>query len=572
LNFANPDAIISFVMLALCFDYALFFWSRYAAERRKFPEERMVQRAVLTALTTSGYVILLSTILILLASIIMAFYPNHNNIGYLGLSLQFITGIVFVGFYSLVVPAILALLFPSLFDEPRSEGIQKWISDFVQEHLTVRPLWIKKVGEPITRRPWVCIVPLGICVCFIPLLYVLSTLNLDFDNYKTFASPLVPEFAAHEMYAEKFDTSFSPILVAIEAIPLNQSSQTNITLTSEFGLAVCRLVQLVLDETRGEAYQIDAKLVDALWWDADSGSCRDKARSEGSGLKSSLLSTDGQTQLMTLKKKVKGVHAEAMTLKFWSNIEPKADWTLPIDGQHYRFKASLVSSTAEEMLIERRDRNWFPWIMSCTVVGVCALLGYSFSSLFLSVKLVFTVFIPIFAEYGMLVGIYQYGWLDWLGIARVEGLPWPMMYSTPPLLFALAMDYDMFLFARVYERRLEGYDNRSAVRIALEETGPPITLAGSLMIVAFFFMFLNSIPSASITGCVYVIGVAVDTYIVRMWIAPASLAIYERMNYWPVEMPPPDKDYAYYDELSISDGVNKTCKNDLAVEGSPEGK
>lgn len=40
------------------------------------------------------------------------------------------------------------------------------------------------------------------------------------------------------------------------------------------------------------------------------------------------------------------------------------------------------------------------------------------------------------------------------------------------------MDYDLFLFARVYERRLQGFDNASAVRMALEETGPLISLAG----------------------------------------------------------------------------------------------
>jgi len=53
-----------------------------------------------------------------------------------------------------------------------------------------------------------------------------------------------------------------------------------------------------------------------------------------------------------------------------------------------------------------------------------------------------------------------------------------MVYSTSGFLFALAMDYDLFLFARVYERRMQGFDNASAVRMALEETGPLISLAG----------------------------------------------------------------------------------------------
>ena len=41
---------------------------------------------------------------------------------------------------------------------------------------------------------------------------------------------------------------------------------------------------------------------------------------------------------------------------------------------------------------------------------------------------------------------------------------------------------DLFLFSRVYELRQRGFDNASAVRLALEETGPLITLAGALAI------------------------------------------------------------------------------------------
>ena len=69
--------------------------------------------------------------------------------------------------------------------------------------------------------------------------------------------------------------------------------------------------------------------------------------------------------------------------------------------------------------------------------------------------------------------------LQYLPYLRTPGgLKWTMVYSTSGFLFALAMDYDLFLFARVYERRLQGFDNASAVRMALEETGPLISLAG----------------------------------------------------------------------------------------------
>ena len=114
---------------------------------------------------------------------------------------------------------------------------------------------------------------------------------------------------------------------------------------------------------------------------------------------------------------------------------------------------------------------------------------------------VFTIALPIVAEYGFAVGVYQDGWLSWAGFDATGGLKWTMVHSTCGFLFALAMDYDLFLFARVYERRQQGYDNASAVRLSLEETGPLITLAGTIMVISFAFVFVSSVPVIAQIGC-----------------------------------------------------------------------
>lgn len=239
-----------------------------------------------------------------------------------------------------------------------------------------------------------------------------------------------------------------------------------------------------------------------------------------------------------------GAEAQAMTEAFWRSIEVEAAaWNFSVDGRQYLFQATLDSTLAEEMLLERKYRDRLPWILLLTVVTVSCLVGYAFTSVFVAVKLIFTVVLPILAEYGLMVGICQHGWLQGLGFEPTSGISWTMLYNTVGFLFALAIDYDLFLFARVYERRLGGYDNRSAVRMALEETSPPITLAGSMMVVAFFFIFLSSLPMLAQLGCLYCLGVAVDTYVVRIFLAPAALCIYEPMNYWPRCMPPATKTY-----------------------------
>ena len=75
----------------------------------------------------------------------------------------------------------------------------------------------------------------------------------------------------------------------------------------------------------------------------------------------------------------------------------------------------------------------------------------------------------------------QDGALDWLGWAALRGtggIYWAHPVFTVTILTGLALDYDIFLFARVLELRLAGFENRAAVVGALALTGPTITAAG----------------------------------------------------------------------------------------------
>jgi len=539
LNISGPDTPCVFILLALCLDYAVFFWTRFSEERQKHLQAHTYLSDIQITLRTSGYVIILSMVVLTITFISDCLYPNQNNIGYLGASLQLVIGAPFAALYSLSVPAVLAALLPSLYEEGHRQqrcctssnvGICRWIAD------------------SITRAPWIFVVPLLVCVGFVPLIATLSTIEIDYDSFKLYASHSVPEFTAHQIYAEQFvDSRSTPAPVLLEAIPnwtglpSTGGELANITLRPEFGKLACRFAELVIHETLHEAYQINASDIRSLWWNPLTGTCAQSALV--GPLTKPLLSFDGHRQLLTIGKDVEdySTAAQAMARRFWSTIEPQARWAFEAGGRQYTFRATLDTSVAEEMLMEDKYRQYQPWLLLATMIAVCIIVGYCFSSAFVAGKIVFTVVLPILAEYGLLVGIYQYGWFERLGWERTGGIYWTVRYTTAGFLFALAMDYDLFLFARVYERRLEGYDNRSAVRLAFVETGPIITLAGTLMVIPFAFIFLSSLPMIAQMGCLYFFGVAVDTYIVRVLIAPAALCIYEPMNYWPGKVPPATK-------------------------------
>jgi len=177
------------------------------------------------------------------------------------------------------------------------------------------------------------------------------------------------------------------------------------------------------------------------------------------------------------------------------------------------------------------------------VIAICAIVSILFSSLGIGLKLVLTVMLPIAAEYGLLVGAYQDGWLRCFNIEPTNGVIWNLFYQTLGFLFGLAVDYDMFLFARVYERRHQGYDNESAVRLAVAETGSVITIAGSIMAVSFLFLIMSNTYAVSQVGFLYFFGVIIDTYVIRTILAPAALCVSETLNYWPSKVPPATKSW-----------------------------
>merc|ERR1719238_1053670 len=104
------------------------------------------------------------------------------------------------------------------------------------------------------------------------------------------------------------------------------------------------------------------------------------------------------------------------------------------------------------------------------------------------------------------------------------------------LLIGLALDYDIFLFARVLELRQEGYDNRSAVVLALARTGPVISAAGTIMALAFLVSAMSNFAVAFQWGFIMVVGVLMDTFVIRPCLVPCALCMIPELNYWPLKL------------------------------------
>ncbi len=173
------------------------------------------------------------------------------------------------------------------------------------------------------------------------------------------------------------------------------------------------------------------------------------------------------------------------------------------------------------------------------VVGVVLLLSFVllmvvFRSLIVPLKAVIMNLLSIGGAYGVLVMVFQWGWLkDVLGVAK-EG---PIEAWVPMMLFAivfgLSMDYEVFLLSRVreeYDRN--GNDNAAAVADGLAATARVITAAAAIMVCVFLSFVLGSDRSIKLFGLGLAVAIFLDASIVRMVLVPAAMELLGDANWW----------------------------------------
>merc|ERR1712150_105025 len=120
------------------------------------------------------------------------------------------------------------------------------------------------------------------------------------------------------------------------------------------------------------------------------------------------------------------------------------------------------------------------------------------------------------------------------------GLVWINPVACTFMLIGFGLDYDIFLFSRIYATRKDGTfrDDNKAIVNAVAVTGPVISTAGGIMALAFVGMVVqHSNEFLCQMGFTMIFGVLMDTFVVRTLLVPAFLSMAGRYNWWPGEMP-----------------------------------
>lgn len=264
----------------------------------------------------------------------------------------------------------------------------------------------------------------------------------------------------------------------------------------------------------------------------------------------SLLNGDYSSSLIRLELKVPP--RSQVTVPFIKSLRTKLkDFTnaAPVTG--FNVKMFLFGGYTTTLDVQDSLFSLVPIMIAVTIVIVLVMIGISFGSVLLALRLAFTVFISLCWTYGLMVLVYQPGpsQRDFAvltpSILSSSGIYWLIPIMSFSILVGLALDYDIFLMSRVVEFRRLGWSDRASVCLAIEKTAGIITAAGCIMSISFAGLLIPKTLVLNQYGFSLFLGVAFDTFVVRTVLVPSVITalgesrqgLASKLNWWPSVMP-----------------------------------
>ncbi|MRH88074.1 MMPL family transporter [Nocardia sp. SYP-A9097] len=205
--------------------------------------------------------------------------------------------------------------------------------------------------------------------------------------------------------------------------------------------------------------------------------------------------------------------------------------------------ADLKSATGVTMLVtgatamnidvsQKMSDALLPYL--AVVVGLAILLlMVVFRSIAVPIKAALGFLLSVGAAFGVIVVVFQWGWLaELIGVHQTG----PVMSMMPIFLigvvFGLAMDYEVFLVTRMREAYAHGESAEDAIVTGFRHSGRVVVAAAAIMIAVFSGFIGGGEPMIKMMGLGLGAAVFFDAFIVRMTLVPAVLALLGDKAWW----------------------------------------
>ncbi|MGA4851630.1 MMPL family transporter [Streptomyces sp. G5(2025)] len=174
-------------------------------------------------------------------------------------------------------------------------------------------------------------------------------------------------------------------------------------------------------------------------------------------------------------------------------------------------------------------------LAAAVVVGSVLVVLFLFTgSVLIPLKAVAMGALSLGASFGAMVHVFQDGHLRRLvGDFTVTG---ELETSMPVLVFgaafALSVDYELFLIARIQEEYRSTGDHRAAVVEGIARSGRVITAAAVVFAAALIPLVSSGVSLLKLFGCGLALAVLMDATVVRGVLVPAFMTLTGAANWW----------------------------------------
>lgn len=167
-----------------------------------------------------------------------------------------------------------------------------------------------------------------------------------------------------------------------------------------------------------------------------------------------------------------------------------------------------------------------PWAIAIICVSMLVLLAIALRSFVVPLQAIIVNSLSLVISLAVIVGVFQLGWLNNLtGWPQVDGIVLAAPILVAAIAFGLAMDYSVFLYARMREVYDETSDSTEAIRQGIIKTGPIITAAAVALFVVVIGFLSSSVLFMQIIGLGMAVAVIVDAFFVRLVLVPAIMKL-----------------------------------------------
>jgi RND superfamily putative drug exporter len=183
--------------------------------------------------------------------------------------------------------------------------------------------------------------------------------------------------------------------------------------------------------------------------------------------------------------------------------------------------------------LTKQLNDTFPIFIGAILAASFLLLMLVFRSIAVPLKAVVMNLLSIGGAYGVVVAVFQWGWLGGLfNLDRTYVIASPLPPIFFAVLFGLSVDYEVFLLSRIRAEYDATGNNTESVARGLAGTGRVITSAALVMTVVFLSFVADPSPFVKMIGLGLATAIALDATLVRMVLVPATMALLGRANWW----------------------------------------